>query len=76
VSVTHTISRYDGDVRWIPASEAARQLGVSRQRVYRLVYEGVLVACRYPSNVLVSQRSVEARLALTAKEDAEDVANW
>lgn len=69
MSETPTISKYDGDVRWIPASAAGAALKVSRQRVYQLIESGALVHCRFGRSVLVSQRSVDARAALLDREE-------
>ena len=60
--------RYDGDVRWIPVSAAAKMLRVSRQRVYQLIANGSLVWMKVDASVLVSHRSVEARVALLQSE--------
>ena len=63
-----SISRYDGDVRWIPVTEAAGVLRVTRQRVYQLIGAGALVSMKVGSTVLVSMRSVEGRVALLLAE--------
>ena len=59
---------YDGDVKWIPTSAARKLLGVSRQMVYQLIETGSLVSVKCDHTVLVSQRSVEARIALLRAE--------
>ena len=61
-------TKYDGDVRWIPVTQAARELRVSTQRVYQLIGRGALTAIRINTTVLVGQRSVEARIALLLSE--------
>lgn len=48
---------------WVRASEAARMLGVSRERVRQLIEAGHLECRREPGRVcLVSVESVKARL--------------
>lgn len=58
------------DLKWIPVSVARTLLMVSRQRVYQLIEAGALVAQNANGTVLVSQRSVEARIALLLQEGA------
>lgn len=60
--------RFEVDLRWIPVSAAAKLLLVSRQRVYQLIDAGALVAQSVDGTVLVSQRSIEARIALLREE--------
>lgn len=61
------------DLKWIPVGVAKWMLRVSRQRVYQLIQAGALVAQKANGTVLVSQRSVEARIALLKQEgDAID----
>ena len=43
---------------------AARELGVSRQRVYELIRNGGLAWCKMGSLVLVGRASIHARNAL------------
>lgn len=74
MSETHTISRYDGDVRWVSVSTVAKMLGISRQRVYQLIEAGGLVSVKDSNTVLVSFRSVEARGALLDREKENDYA--
>lgn len=51
---------------WVRAVEAARMLGVSRERVRQLIEAGHLEGRREPSRVcLVSVASIEARLGKT-----------
>lgn len=47
----------------IDVNEAARQLGVARQRVYQLVALGLLPATKHHGRVWIPQAAVEARLA-------------
>jgi len=47
---------------------AAAQLRVSRQRVYQLRDQGALVWMKVNETVLISQRSVDARVALLLAE--------
>lgn len=63
MTVGKVIGGYDGDVKWIPVRSAAKLLGVSRQRVSRLCREGSLVSVLYDGTRLVSQKSVEVRIA-------------
>ena len=49
-------------------SAAARMLRVSRQRIYQLIANGSLVWMKVNASVLVSHRSVEARVALLQSE--------
>ncbi len=54
----------DGVTEWVRAADAARMLGVSRERVRQLIEAGVLTCQREPKRrcwVLV--RDIEARLA-------------
>jgi hypothetical protein len=54
----------DGSVEWVRATEAARMLGVSRERVRQLIEADALTARREPKRqcwVLVAD--IEARLA-------------
>jgi len=60
--------RFDGDVRWVPVSVAAKSLRVTRQRVYQLIRQGALVSVKANCSVLVSMRSVDARNALLEQE--------
>lgn len=60
--------KYDGDIRWIPVRAAAAALRVSRQRVYQLIDQGAVVSMTVNGTVLVSQRSVEGRIALLLGE--------
>ena len=51
---------------WVRAAEAARMLGVSRERVRQLIEAGHLDGKREPGRVcLVSVASIEARLGKT-----------
>jgi len=53
----------DGSVEWVRATEAARMLGVSRERVRQLIEADALTARREPKRqcwVLV--KDIEARL--------------
>ena len=51
------------DIRWIPASTAAKMLKVTRQRVYTLVRLGQVSAVKLDGHTMVSMRSVEDRIA-------------
>jgi hypothetical protein len=51
----------DGEVKWIPVSAAGKMLGVSRQRVYQLIDQGVLLSMKVDKTVLVSHKSVVTR---------------
>jgi len=54
---------------WVRAIEAARMLGVSRERVRQLIAAGMLDARREPKRVcLVSVSSIQARLRKGAPE--------
>lgn len=66
-----TISRYDGDIRWVSVWTAARILGVSRQRVYQLIDAGALVGLKDANTVLVSARTAEARKLLLEREEVD-----
>lgn len=48
---------------WVRAAEAARMLGVSRERVRQFVERGTLVTRRDYNKLYVSVESIEARLA-------------
>jgi len=54
---------YDGDVKWIPVSSAAKLMGVSTARVRQLIRASFLTSVKMDSTVLVSSRSVEGWLA-------------
>ena len=57
------MSELDVVTSWVRASEAARMLGVSRERVRQLIEAGHLECRREPGRVcLVSVESVKARL--------------
>lgn len=56
----------------IATGEARRLLGVSRQRVHQLVEEGKISGWMAAGRLVISRRSVEARLALLEKEAAQD----
>jgi hypothetical protein len=60
--------RSDGDIKWIPVRSAAKMLRVSRQRVHQLIEAGGLVGIMQDRTMLVSLRSVEARIALLVVE--------
>lgn len=66
-----TQAQRDGEVKWIPTSVARMQLRVSRQRVYQLLKAGLLVGIQMNGTVLISQRSVDARIALLEAEGGE-----
>jgi excisionase family DNA binding protein len=50
--------------QWVPVGIAARELRVSRQRVYELIKNGGLAWCKMGSLVLVGRASIHARNAL------------
>jgi len=47
--------------QWVPVAVAAKELKVSRQRVYELIKNGGLAWCKMGSLVLVGRASVYAR---------------
>lgn len=53
---------------WLPVSEAAIMLKVTRQRVYQLIEMGDLVGRKYGKTWLVSQSSVRDRLTRLRRE--------
>lgn len=71
----HHISSSEQVTSWIPVNVAGVQLQVSRQRIYQLIENGSLVGRKIGTTWLISQRSVAARLALLAREEADDRAN-
>ena len=60
----------EGTVAWVPVRTAAHMLGVSRQRVYQLLDDGKLMGRDIDGTILVSQRSIEGRIALLEREGA------
>ena len=59
----------DGVTEWVRAAEAARRLGISRERVRQLIEAGALEGKREPNRVcLVSVASINARLGNGAAE--------
>lgn len=56
---------------FIPVRAAGEMLGVSKQRVHQLMQGGQLVFKKVSRTILISARSVEARLALLAQEAEE-----
>jgi excisionase family DNA binding protein len=50
--------------QWMPVSVAAKELKISRQRVYELIRNGGLAWCKMGSLVLVGRASVYARAKL------------
>jgi len=58
----------DRALAWIPVSEAALCLKVSRQRVYQLIDEGELMAIKRNGTWLVNFRSVAGRVQLLRQE--------
>jgi hypothetical protein len=50
------------ELKWIPVRTAAHRLGVSRQRVHKLIKFGIIEAVSIDGTVLVSARAVEARI--------------
>ena len=48
---------------WVRAAEAARMLGVSRERVRQFVERGTLVTRREYSKLYISVESIKERLA-------------
>lgn len=61
--------KYDGEVKWLPVSQVAKTLSVSRQRVYALINQNKLSAIKIDDTVLVSSRSVSMRLLEKAFEE-------
>ena len=55
---------------WVPVSEAALLLRVSRQRVYQLIDGGQIVARKHNSTWLVSQSSIDQRISYMASVEA------
>lgn len=53
----------DGDIKWLPVSAAAARLCISRARVYQLIETGVLLSIKVDATVLVSGRSIDARVS-------------
>jgi hypothetical protein len=53
---------------WVTVGEAAKMLGVSRQRIHQLLNQAALTATKSESIWLVSVRSIEARRALLREE--------
>jgi excisionase family DNA binding protein len=45
------------------AVEAAERIGVTTQRIYQLVQEGLLQAVRWPRHTLILRTSVDALVA-------------
>ena len=58
------ISSYNVDIKWVPVRYAVTVLGISRQRVYRLIKLGRLTSRTVEGTVLINDKSIEARLAL------------
>jgi excisionase family DNA binding protein len=54
--------------QWVPVALAARELGVSRQRVYELIRNGGLAWCKMGLLVLVGRASIDARNALKGQK--------
>lgn len=69
-------SSYRNTVAYVPVSVAAAQLRVSCRRIYQLMEEGKIIAQRHGRTWLVSQRSIDARIALLEKEDLEHAKRW
>jgi hypothetical protein len=57
------------DIRWIPASTAAKMLKVTRQRVYTLVRLGQVSAVKLDGHTMVSMRSVEDRIERMRRDE-------
>lgn len=57
------------ETAWVPVSVAADELGVRRQRIHQLLKDGKLVGKKLNNTVLVSLRSIEARIALLREEN-------
>jgi len=55
--------------QWVPVGLAARELKVSRQRVYELIRNGGLAWCKMGSLVLVGRASIHARNALKGQRN-------
>lgn len=65
---TTAILKSEPVTSWIPVHAAARRLKVTRQRVYQLVAEGLIHGHKVDRTWLISNRSVEARVALLRSE--------
>ena len=65
---TMPISKSESPTSWIPVSQAARRLKVSRQRAYQLLDQGLIHGRKVESTWLVSSRSVDARIVLLLTE--------
>lgn len=68
MSETMPILRSDDRTSWIPVSQAAKLLRVTRQRVYQLIELGLVHGRKVDRTWLVSSRSVESRVALLLRE--------
>lgn len=69
MSETTRILKSEGLVAWMPVSAAAVELKVTRQRVYRLLKDGLVHGIQVKGTWFVSCRSVQARLALLREEE-------
>ncbi len=58
------------DTRWVPVKTAAKVLGVSGSRVYKLINEGKLIGRKLDGMWLVHMSGVELRAAKLKKEAA------
>ncbi len=65
---TTRILKSDQPTSWIPVSQAARRLKVTRQRVYQLLEQGLVHGRKMGTTWLVSSRSVDSRIALLLTE--------
>lgn len=70
------MSRLDLSVGHIPVSVAAVMLGVSTQRVYKLLEKSTISGVKIGKTWLVNQRSVEARIALLKQEGRRNGYDW
>lgn len=60
--------RLVGDTKWVPVRTAKGLLGVSRQRVYAMIKQGLIAAQSIDGAVTVSSTSIRDRIASRQKE--------
>lgn len=68
MSETIRTLRSEQGTSWIPVSQAARRLKVTRQRVYQLLELGLIHGRKVDRTWLCSSRSVDSRVALLLSE--------
>lgn len=59
------------DVKWVPVSVAVKLLGVSKQRVYKMIEKGVLMTRRVDRTWLISMRSLNDEVELRSSRGGE-----